>query len=256
MTLKSVENFRGLGGIKTEGGSVVKPLLFRSGHLYTLSEEDSATIDALGVAHVVDYRSPAEVRERPVSYPHAWSPNHTKAAIGGNAAAWIKDLFERMAKAEFPRAELEETFMKAYRDIPLKNAKGIKLLFDGLLEADEGEATLFHCSAGKDRTGITAALLLRVLGVHDDDIYDNFLETNSAIDIESKSAHLAEFISKKSGRDVTPDDVWPLAGVRAAYLATSFEAISAAHLNLDRYLRDALGMTMEKRERLKAMYLG
>lgn len=255
MSLKSVENFRGLGGIKTEGGRVVKPLLFRSGHLYTLSAEDAATMQELGISHVVDYRSPAEVSERPVAYPHAWNPNHVTAAIGGNAAAWIKDLFERMGKAEFPKAELEETFMQAYRDIPLKNAKGIKLLFDGLLEASGGEATLFHCSAGKDRTGITAALLLSVLGVHDDDIYDNFLETNSAIDIETKSAHFAEVVSKKSGRVVTPDDIWPLAGVRAAYLANSFDAIRDTHRNLDRYLRDALGMTTAKRDRLKSMYL-
>ena len=173
--IQGVDNFRHMGGYKTADGGITRDdRLYRCGHLFDLSEAGGKKIEALNINQVVDFRSEAEKEVRPAQWPNSWQPTYYPTPIGGNAAAWIKELFERIASGKFPRQDLHDQLIIAFRTIPIDNKDGLKRLFDVLIDGKADTATVFHCTAGKDRTGIGGALILRALGVHDDDILGDF----------------------------------------------------------------------------------
>jgi protein tyrosine/serine phosphatase len=120
--------------------------------------------------------------------------------------------------------------------------------FAALAEADG--ATLVHCMAGKDRTGIVVALTHHVLGVARDDILKDYLATNTAMPPEERLPGVLATFEEQHGRSVAPDVVLSVLRVRPAMLETALESIAARNGSLDDYLRDTLGLTPALREQL------
>ena len=117
------------------------------------------------------------------------------------------------------------------------------------------DATLFHCTAGKDRTGFAAVLLLSALGVNAATIEADFLLTNRAIDVATLAPQVAADLGARSGTHIDPRAVEPLLGVREGFLETAYATIKHEFGGMEAYLRDALGLDAHARKALKSLYL-
>ena len=144
----------------------------------------------------------------------------------------------------------------AYRRIPFE-ARHLDLFtryFDALAETHG--AVLIHCAAGKDRTGLLAALTHRITGVSEDDLLEDYLLTNTAVDLAGRAPEIARSMEANFGRKASPEAVQAFLGVRPEFLATSFKVIDAEYGSLDAYLEKACGLTPAKREMIAARLLG
>ena len=122
------------------------------------------------------------------------------------------------------------------------------------LAAGEGPV-LIHCAAGKDRTGVLAALTHHVAGVHADDIVADYLLTNNPERIAARAPMVAQVIAQETGRTPTDAAIRAAIGVEAEYLEEAFRAIEADHGGVDAYLAQTLGVDAVLRERLEAQLL-
>ncbi len=168
VALEAVHNFRDLGGYATaDGRHTVWRTLFRADGLYRLTPADVAALEPLGLRTVIDLRSAPELAERgrfPVDvHPVVF---HHLPIID---ATW--------AVADRPDHDRDEDFLIwAYHEMLSVGAPRFAIAFDVLAEPDALPA-VFHCAAGKDRTGLLAALLLGALGVSHDDIVADYALT-------------------------------------------------------------------------------
>ena len=137
-----------------------------------------------------------------------------------------------MAKWPFAPAHLE-TFSAYFRTL-----------------GDSDRAVLIHCAAGKDRTGMLAALTHHLLGVGHDDLMEDYLLTNQAVDLEARAPDMARQLEKTTGRPVSNDAIVAFLGVEPAYLDAAFTAIRARYGSLDAYLEQALGVDASLRDRI------
>jgi protein-tyrosine phosphatase len=169
-------NFRDLGGYPVEGGRVTRwGRLFRSDTLHELSAADVATLRSLGLATVIDLRTARELARtgrgplgpEPVRYHHL-------SVIGEGAA--------READGEAMAApggdDLSERYLW-YLDVGREAlAEALVLLGDG-----DNYPLVFHCAAGKDRTGVLAALVLDIVGVDPSEIVADYLITEGRMEL-------------------------------------------------------------------------
>jgi len=242
--LSGVQNFRDIGGYKTMDGGVVRwGKLFRSGHLSDMTDECGMEMLARDVEVVIDFRSDPEKDYHPVHWTSMWAPDYVPHAIGGNAAAWVREMFDGLKSGGDVRG-VHDQFIKAFETIPIANVDGLAGFFRTIIEkGPENGAVLYHCTAGKDRTGIASALLLEILGVDRATILADFLLTNTAVNIDEKCKSLADMISVKAGIDVTPETVLPMVGVEEAFLEAMYRTIDANYGSMATYVRDGLKLT-------------
>ena len=114
---------------------------------------------------------------------------------------------------------------------------------------------LINCHAGKDRTGVLCALTLHVLGVPRDQIYADYLRTNSNNRADARAEVLARQFEETHGRPVSEALLRHVMLADASYLDAAFEAIETAHGEVDAYLTEVLGVTDERRDRIRERFL-
>ena len=129
------------------------------------------------------------------------------------------------------------------------------VLLDHFL-ANPGEATLIHCTGGKDRTGWAAALVLRALGVAPDVVLEDYVLSNDCL-ADRTAVRIASVRSTVAANLGVPEDAVDLGGlpgllgVRPTYRRAAFDAVDAEHGSFDTYLTDALGCSVAKLTRLR-----
>lgn len=253
--IKTVRNFRDMGGYEANDGRKTHwGTLFRSGHLAELDDTDRATLQGLKIGTVIDFRSDREKERHRVLWADPWKPVCHPNPIGGNAAAWVQELYDRLATSPFPAKDLRDQFILAFETIPVDNAVGLRRFFDALIDKGEGGA-LFHCTAGKDRTGIAGALLLTAMDVDKDQIMEDFMLTNDAVDLQASSERIAGWLSEKAGRTIKPADVHPLVGVEPDFLHAAYASIDRTFGGMEKYLEVEMGLTSARREKLCTLFL-
>jgi len=166
LPLEGGSNFRDMGGYFTEDGRQVRRgLLFRSGAMTSLTEEDQAYLGAFDFKRVIDLRS-SEERDL---YPNYWAAAQDIELIAHDYS--MRDLVGRMVDENGELKGMAEL----YRYFPEQLAPQMTLFFDALVA---GEVPLVvNCSAGQDRTGLTSALLLIALGVPRDVVMQDYLQS-------------------------------------------------------------------------------
>ncbi len=236
--LEGATNLRDLGGYQTrDGRRVARGKIYRSAALHTLTDADLATLLRLGVRVVCDFRGETEQANAPSRLPA--SAQHHSLAIQPTIGASLRDLAEN---AEATGDHASAVLQAAYAAYPLDWAHRYRAMFDLLLA--EQTPLLFHCTAGKDRTGVAAALILSALGVDRDTIKHDYLATNR---IWQPDASLANHLTPAARKAMLSADL--------AYLNTAFAAIDAAYPSMDAYLEDRLGLDASKRAHLQARLL-
>lgn len=245
-----VENVRDFGDYDTAAARRIAPgRLFRSGHWANASDADLDRFQTLGVTTVVDLRRAVE-REQQPSRRHA---DFTAVVITTPASP--EDLTEAPHIAFLKSQDLtpdssREFMASAYRRIPYE-APHLDLFsryFRALAQDDGG--VLIHCAAGKDRTGILAALTHRMLGVHADDLVEDYVLTNAAVRLEERAPEIAQRLSRWTGRPASPEAVVAFVGVEPAYLDEAFTEIERRSGSLDAYFAKALGLDAATRDRI------
>lgn len=259
ITLQGVDNARDLGGMPTEDGKRIKGgRLLRSGDLAHATAEDAQQLMVTHhLARIVDLRTPLEAERAPdplellpgVEYVNTPAlPNGAIVSVGqGSLAKDAKLMHEFTAhpfdaiKALYPEALLGELGIKAYGDF----------LHD-LLEAEEG-ATLWHCTQGKDRTGMAAILVEHALGVSQEHILADYLATNLFIDgWMARMEHMLRTMPFAKGIDA---DIDAYAYAHAVYFEAAMEAMNSVYGSIDAYLEQELHFGPAEKRQLRAMYL-
>jgi protein-tyrosine phosphatase len=255
LPIPGISNFRDLGGYETSEGRVTKwGRLYRSGDFSRFPPAGQETLSALGITTIVDFRSKSEKERAPTRWYDDTKPTTINLPIGDNAADWSSELSQQLQSGVFTAEEIHLTFIDMYESIPLENAAEYTSLFNNILSQD-GAPLLFHCTAGKDRTGIGAALILSALDVPRATIMEDFMLTNEAVNLEVLLPMLAKIFGKQAGTEIDPESIRPIGAVDQIFLESSFTSIEVEYGTIDRYLEEALGLTSEKRGQLKELLL-
>jgi protein-tyrosine phosphatase len=236
--LSGASNFRDLGGyVGQEGRKVQWRKLFRSDHLGALTPQDVAVLSGLRLARVADFRGTEERAEQPCAMLGV--AVHS-LPIDPTVVQAMKELMTtgRNLTAQDTVRLMEHT----YHAFAHHNADRFAALFALLLEGDA--PLVFHCTAGKDRTGFAAALVLMALGVPRDVVMQDYLLTNSYFQMpDTRGSALPREVLQVLWR------------VQEAFLQAAFKAVDADFGGVDHYLASKLQVGPRERARLAALYL-
>ncbi len=187
--LENASNFRDLGGYPTENGKVTKwGILYRSNALSDLTSEDWEILQDLGVSTLIDLRSSSELEEAPIVSDYS---------VNYHSISLMKALDETSDdSSDDASSEYLQSMTLDYTDILFNNIPGMVEVLDVILDnlSSENGSTVFFCTAGKDRAGITAALLLYLCGVSREDIIADYMVSgnyNGWADIDSIRASMS-----------------------------------------------------------------
>lgn len=241
VTLEGGTNFRDVGGYETAGGGRVRwGLVFRSGALHRLTAADLASLAALGLRVVYDLRSD---EERDLAPSMTGGIRYEPLPISGDAARTEEHtaLFIEGRLTDVPADFLVHVYQAM--------AEGAAPIFGELLTRlaePDGLPALVHCTAGKDRTGIAAALLLSVLGVDDAAIVDDYELSR----IHYSDPKLARLLLKDETIDV--ERYRSLFGAPRDAMALLLTGLRDRYGSVERYLVDAAGVAPEVIAELRA----
>ncbi len=192
-----VDNFRDLGGIQLTNGKVIRDhMIFRSGELHNLGERDKAEVDKLGIDYVFDLRSFDEVEYKPDYVPQG-AVYYNIPAVRTRGKMVVKpDSVVKMIPTWLPsavsRGALRIKLKQLYRKFPFDNP-AYRKIFEAM---DEGKKFLFHCTAGKDRTGVASMLILLALGADLDTVKQDYMLSNF-YRVESNEKFVKQFAEYK-----------------------------------------------------------
>lgn len=249
LVLEGIHNLRDYGGYRTPGGGrIARGRLFRSGQHVDASDADLDIFHALGIDTIVDLRGDGERqtfpcrRHREFAGEVIYAPGESVNPAGPlEGSPSVDEAFERLRLS--------------YEGMPLRPVlqQGLANYFAAL--ADTGNASLVHCLAGKDRTGLAVALFHLLLGVSRDDVMEDYLLTNTAGRSEARIAAVAEVIRGNFGRDISDETIAMVMSVQPEFLETALATIEAEFGSVEAYAEQALGVSPALRQRLVENYV-
>ena len=240
-------NFRDLGGYRTQDGRRIKRgKLYRSGDMSGLADNDLSYLATLGVRTLCDLRSTSE-RTR---HPNEW--------VGAQAVRyWARDYEENfgdlrrlMMQASMTAEQARAAMIDGYGRAPYDHSASYRELF--LRIAADEIPLAFHCTAGKDRTGVGAALILEALNVPRATIVADYVLSDDAAEGIQR---LRPGESEALARRLAPGVVRELLRADACYLEAAFAAIEAGHGSVSGYLSAQLGVDDRMLRRIRSQLL-
>jgi protein-tyrosine phosphatase len=244
-------NFRDAGGYAALNGTQVRRnLLFRSDQMSTLTDRDHEVIGSLGILQVFDFRLDSERERQPSRFGGAFRPPVTELSTSdaqGLDSSMIDILRDSLAGL---RPLPDPTFWEdAYEAIFLAARPMFVQLFAGMAR-DGGLPVLYHCTGGKDRTGMATVLLHRVLGVSDADIIDDFLATN----LFRSAVRIAALREGFRSSGVDPLAAIPILGVTRPAIERALEVLDQTYGGAEAYLLGG-GLSPHDIDRLRKLLL-
>lgn len=247
--LGTVNNFRDVAGAddslayQTASGQKLRRGLFYRSNALTPSAADLATLNTLGIKTVYDLRTPAEITASPDTLPTG--ANYVQINIIGTSSASVPTL-NSAADAIAMMQLAEQQFVT---DAGERSRLG--QLFTDL--ANGANAQLYHCTAGKDRTGWVTAVLLSLVGVPQSVVVQDYLLTNiySAASIQATyDAYVTKY--GKAYADV----LYPVLGVQQSFLTAGFDQVATSYGSMGNYITTGLGLSASTQALLTAKLLG
>jgi protein-tyrosine phosphatase len=241
-------NLRDLGGYEAVDGRAVKlGCLFRSDELHELTTADLGVIKQLGVRVVFDLRSELERERRPTpSLANVVVYERKAPARDPSGMTMEEKLLAGIAPAQASDEEFGAVYVSMLRYLRAELAHIVELAVDAAVRP-----LLFHCVAGKDRTGLTSAILLGLLGVPDETILDDY-ELTTALWTPRRMEQLADLIVD---HDLDADVIRLMVSARRPVLATALADLHATWGTFDNYARSELGVADDVPDRLRANLL-
>jgi protein-tyrosine phosphatase len=250
IAMEGAHNLRDLGGFVTADDRRVRwGRLYRSDHLAKISDRDLELLGDLGIRLVCDFRNAEEIEGDPDRLPEGVVSINPAIIVDGATPSIIEEAIVSGNEAglDFSRILLDANEMLVREAAPQYRA------FFRALEKPDNLPMLFHCTAGKDRAGFGAALVLLALGVPMDRVMDDYLATATyTADHVDGTVRLIRLVSLFR---IEESEIRSLLGVRREFLQAAFDAIDEDYGTVDAYLREGLGVTDEAREELKTRLL-
>jgi protein-tyrosine phosphatase len=253
IALEGVDNFRDFGDYAVAGGGRLRRgRLFRSASHGRASDADLEIIAALEIATIVDLRRKGERLRDPSRRHAAFSAAVIDNDLGDDEEdEWLAHL----RRSDLTAASFRAYLLKYYDKAP-GDPRHVDLFsrFFRALAASEGPI-LIHCAAGKDRTGMLAALTHHLAGVHRDDIVEDYMLTNDEERLSRRAPQVAELIHSVAGRTPSLSAVRVAMGVEPAMLEAAFGAMTRDFGGVDGYLEHRLGVDGTLRAELRRRLL-
>ena len=232
--MESAINFRDFGGHPSRyGGTVREDRLYRCGHLAAIAPNDIERLLGLDFALIADLRYAHERNTDRSPWPAAYAPRLFAHSGSRSSDAPHIALLKWIGEGN---TSMHQRTIAFYRKMPF-NRHYRPLFVDILnkLAALDGRV-LIHCTAGKDRTGILAALILHALGVSRDAIIADYMRSGQSQALQDMAAAVAERVSGELGAERAAALTRQMYGVEEDYLIGAFDAIEQECGSLDNYL--------------------
>lgn len=249
LAFDGIHNFRDYGGYTGRDGRLRQGILWRSGQHADATPADLAGVADLGIATVIDLRGDSERQLMPC-LRHDGFDGLVLFAPGETAGSELAP-HEEAGRGITTADEARAAMTRLYENMPYRDVlvRSLTLYFEALATRDG--PSLSHCLAGKDRTGLAAALLHRLLGVHEDDLMEDYLLTNKAGNQKRRIAAAGDSIRQRYGAQITDEAIETLMGVDAMYLDAATRTINERYGSAERYAEEVLGVNAARREALR-----
>jgi protein-tyrosine phosphatase len=240
--MERAANFRDVGGYRTETGKTVKwGKIYRSAEISRLTDEDLQEFRKRNITNVFDFRGALEAKAAPDKLPEGTV--YTLCSAGSNNMG--KDMMPN-----FKDLTKLPTFLNDFYGNVDSLAIRYRPLFQELLQLPANQAVLFHCTGGRDRTGIATALLLYTLGVPQHKIEEDYLASNYYL----KNSNKEMFKKMGSLTDDQIDMVSKALELKPMYLQTTFKSLEKRYGSLDQFFKEGLGIGEIERKQLIDKY--
>jgi protein-tyrosine phosphatase len=255
LEVTSVRNARDLGGYTGWQGRRIKTgRLVRSGKLNRLTDEDERYLRSYGVSEVIDLRTSAEIQREPDRLwdgVQAQSISISSQEVG-HVSQELTETKKRLASDQYAGFQ---HMCYLYREFILNDYSRAQIAsFLKACAENKAGALVFHCSEGKDRTGICAVLLLEALGVNPDVIREDYLYSNFTLADYRKEV---EHAGQASGETVEMTaSMRSMASVANEYLDTALLTIRSEYGTMAAFFEKGLGLGQDWLDALRANYLG
>ncbi|WP_374463825.1 tyrosine-protein phosphatase [Chryseobacterium sp.] len=242
--LKKVTNFRTVGNIKnTEGRTLKEGKFYRSAHLHKLKKKSFDRFDELGIREIIDLRNSKEIAQKPDQIPAENTyKKYSAFEDEGDQLAQAKKL---VLKGKVNASDADKRMIGFYREYVTESPETIRTIITEVLESKD--PVLYHCTAGKDRTGIITALILTILKFDKETIYNDYLLSNNyrknLVQKRLRLANRLHFLYPKMDLQVLEKLSW----VEKRYLDAAFEEINKKYGSADAYIQQVLGISDTKR---------
>lgn len=256
--LEGVENARELGGYPTKEGKVIKPhMLLRTANLFSATDSDWNILqNTYHLKTILDFRSEQEVQNKPFlereGIQRHWinvMPKMPVSAPVVHSNDSIESIIEFISSiSDFDSYDMYIAILSS-----IKGQIGYTKFFEYLLDNDGTYSILWHCNAGKDRTGIAAMLILSVLGVEEDIILQDYLDTNQYR--KQKIEGLLKEASTITQDKTILDRIVGMYGVKEELLKNCMLYCKQDSGSVLQYTKNHLGLDDKKIEMLRHLYL-
>jgi protein-tyrosine phosphatase len=248
VALHGGQNFRDMGGYRSGDGRTVRwGVLYRSGSMHHLTQEDLAILRELGIQTIVDLRSSQEREREPLADAAGFAP----AVLAEPYVFADSEMGRALPSAKMEADHARTAFERAYGFIPFQFVNQFRAIFSQLLAGKV--PMIINCSGGKDRTGVAAALVLTALGVPHEEVIEDYLL--SKVHFRPKVAAASPVGNDSRWRDLAPELMDVLRGVEESYLNAAFKAIEEQSGGLEGYFQAELGLSPADLDQLKSLYL-
>ncbi len=243
--IKKVHNFRAVSDIKNKDGRSLKEgVFYRSAHLHKLKKKSFDQIEKLGIKEIIDLRNSKEIFQKPDHLPNAIV--YKKYSAFEDEGDQLSQARKLVLKGKVNASDADKRMIDFYREYVTENPEMIKTIITEVM--DSKEPILYHCTAGKDRTGIVTALVLTILKFDKETIYNEYLLSNNfrknLVEKRLRLANRLHFLYPKMDLKVLEKLSW----VEKRYLDAAFGEIDKKYGSTDAYIQQVLGISDTKRE--------
>lgn len=262
LKLKSLHNCRDLGGYRNSEGRIVrKNMLLRSARLSDLTAADAEQLRSIGITHIIDLRTPEEIEEHPdvsadaFEYCRCPLPSIELSAHQKLIREWYLHSSGEKQKTWYLSEFIRDIDMKQmYLDVLTQReaVRSLRRVLDILL-SDRCNGALFHCTSGKDRTGVTAILILSLLSCREEDIRNDYQASVPELYLVTET--LSSSLSEEGYRESEINEIRYYSGIGGDMFDHIMRIIRNEYGSIKQYAHECLGLDPGMIDRLKEKYL-
>ena len=245
ISIGSVSNFRDV----SIGSKMNKNLLFRCAKLSTLNEQDIRVLENLNPHSIIDFRDPKEIEKAPDNLSLKLLKEYVNLPISAST------LSRMVAQKEIDGDSVksyEKVMEDSYR-MYINNHKKVLVTFFEILLTSNNLPIIFHCSAGKDRTGIASFMIQSIFKNPIDKILENYLISNDLLTIKAATAE-QKTNSSKQDTQVTKNMLITLGKVQTSYLNAAIDEIEKKYISLENYFISQLGLKHNDIQKIQQIF--
>ena len=219
--LDGPSNFRDLGGLPTAGGGSTRfGLVYRADRLCTLTDADLRRLESAGIRHVFDLRSETEAADFPDRLPAGAA--YVRLSMTSDQTFQARTIYERIVDGEiksYGEADMVAGYLRMLQNFGPSLARVVR-------QVGQGEPTVIHCTAGKDRTGVAAMLLLDLAGVAAEHVVADYaLSSERRPSLQKDQTEARSLVPMLEDYGLDPAGFAPLWEARPAVMSATLEGL-------------------------------